>query len=159
MVKVTKYSICVIFILDNTLHGYAFDVTNVNLAKNEKTEYFTFELQTQEDNHDCVCYSPEKHQLFKNISQERAQNIGAETKRYRGDKNLTVNDYSSVKKRNLDFEERKVELCYLNISTIMNERPLYDILHVHGLLFNKSEEKSKLKDGKMLRIVEAKIKD
>ena len=41
----------------------------------------------------------------------------------------------------------------------MNECPLYDIVHVRGLLFNKSEEKLKLKNGKMLRIAEAKLKD
>ena len=40
----------------------------------------------------------------------------------------------------------------------MNECPLYDIVHVCGLLFNKSEEKSKLNNGQMLRIVEAKMK-
>ena len=84
---------------------------------------------------------------------------GAEIKRYRGDKNWTVNDYSSVKKRKLDFEERKVEISYLNISTITNECPLNDVLHVHELLFNKTDEKSKWKNEKMLRIVEAKIKD
>ena len=39
-------------------HGYVYDVTNVNLTRN-KTEYFTFKMQTQEDNHNCVCYSPE----------------------------------------------------------------------------------------------------
>ena len=57
-----------------------------------------------------MSFLPEKQQLLKNISQERAQNIGAVIKRYRGDKNLTINDYSSVKKQKLDFEERKVEL-------------------------------------------------
>ena len=57
-----------------------------------------------------MSFLPEKQQLLKNISQERAQNIGAEINRYRGDKNLTINDYSSVKKQKLDFEERKVEL-------------------------------------------------
>ena len=51
---------------------------------------------------------------------------------------------------NIDIEERKVELSYSDISTIMNECPLYDIVHVCGLLFNKSEAKSKLKNGQML---------
>lgn len=59
-----------------------------------------------------MSFLPEKQQLLKNISQERAQNIGAEINRYRGDKNLTINDYSSVKKQKLDFEERKVKLSY-----------------------------------------------
>ena len=76
---------------------------------------------------------------------------GAEIKRYRGDKNWTVNDYSSVKKRKLDFEERKVEISYLNISTITNECPLYDVLHVHELLFNKIDEKSKWKNAENCR--------
>ena len=59
-----------------------------------------------------MSFLPEKQQLLKNIWQERAQNIGAEINRYRGDKNLTINDYSSVKKQKLDFEERKVKLSY-----------------------------------------------
>ena len=47
LVKETKYSIYVLFILDNTLHGYGYyDVTNLHLVKNKKTEYFTFKLQT-----------------------------------------------------------------------------------------------------------------
>lgn len=37
-----------------------------------------------------------KHQLLKDISQEQAQNLGAEIKRYTGDKNLTINDYSRI---------------------------------------------------------------
>ena len=49
------------------------------------------------------------------------------------DKNLTINDYSSVKKQKLNFEERNVELSYSNISTIMNECPLYGTVHVSGL--------------------------
>ena len=84
---------------------------------------FTFKLQTQEDNHDCVYYSRKKYQLFKDISQERAQNMAAEIKKYRGDKNLTINGNSSIKKGKVDFEERKIELSYSDISTIMNECP------------------------------------
>ena len=104
-------------------------------------------------------YSRKKYQLFKDISQERAQNMAAEIKKYRGDKNLTINGNSSIKKGKVDFEERKIELSYSDISTIMNECPFYDTVHVRGLLFNKSEEKLKLKNGKMLRIVKVKIKD
>ena len=106
------------------------------LQKKKKIEYFIFKLQTQEDNHDCVCYSPEKHQLFKNILQEQSQNMGAEINRYRGEKNLTINYYNSVMTQKLqNFEERTVELSYSDISTIMNECPLYDTVHLHGLLF------------------------
>ena len=104
-------------------------------------------------------YSRKKYQLFKDISQERAQNMAAEIKKYRGDKNLTINGNSSIKKGKVDFEERKIELSYSDISTIMNECPFYDTVHVRGLLFNKSEEKLKLKNGKMLRIFKVKIKD
>ena len=34
--------------------------------------------------------------MLKDISQEQAQNLGAEIKRYTGDKNLTINDYSRI---------------------------------------------------------------
>ena len=78
-------------------------------------------------------YSRKKYQLFKDISQERAQNMAAEIKKYRGDKNLTINGNSSIKKGKVDFEERKIELSYSDISTIMNECPFYDTVHVRGL--------------------------
>ena len=42
-----------------------------------------------------------------------------------------------------------VELSYSDISTILNEYPLYDIVHVHELFLNEGEEKSKLKNGKI----------
>ena len=42
-----------------------------------------------------------------------------------------------------------VELSYPGISTILNEYPLYDIVHVHELFLNEGEEKLKLKNGKI----------
>ena len=104
MVKVTKYSIRVFFILGNS--------HKCKSCEKQENWIFYLKLQTQEDKYNCVSFLPEKQQLLKNISQERAQNIGAVIKRYRGDKNLTINDYSSVKKQKLDFEERKVKLSY-----------------------------------------------
>ena len=35
-----------------------YDVGNVNLAKNIKTKYFFFIIQTEEDFHNCVSFSP-----------------------------------------------------------------------------------------------------
>lgn len=70
-----------------------------------------------------------------------------------------IGDSSLVKKQKLEFEEKKVELSYSDITVIMNQCPLYDIVNVIGVFFNKSEEKSKLRNGKVLRIVKAKTKD
>ena len=66
--------------------------------------------------------------------QEQSQNMGTGINTYRGDKNLTINDYNFIKTQKFhNFEERTVELSYSDISTIMNECPLCDTVHL--LLF------------------------
>ena len=40
LVKETKYLICVFFILDISLYGYVYDITNVNLAKKENRIFY-----------------------------------------------------------------------------------------------------------------------
>ena len=45
---------------ENAIHGYACDVSKVNLGKNGKTKYFNFIIQIEEDVYNCVNFSPRK---------------------------------------------------------------------------------------------------
>ena len=38
------------FILEKTLLGYVYDITNVNTTKNKTTKYFNFNFQSEEEN-------------------------------------------------------------------------------------------------------------
>ena len=136
------------------------DVTNVNSAENKTTKYFNFNIQSEEENYKCVCFSPEKHRLFKGISNESTQKCGAEIKRFKLQDNsseLMITDYSAAKKRKIDFEPRTLQLQYTDITIIMNELALNQVIHIHAFLSNVSTEISKWKDGKFLKIVEAKL--
>ena len=96
------------------------DVTNGNTAKNKTTKYFNFNIQSEEENCKCVCFSPEKHRLFKEISNKSTQKCGAEIKRFMlqdDSSDLMITDYTAVKKRKLDFEPRTLQLQYIDITT------------------------------------------
>ena len=70
-----------------------------------------------------------------------------------------ITDYTAVKKKNLDFEPKTLQLQYTDITTIMNELALNQVIHIHAFLSNVSAEVTKWKDGKFLEIVEAKLFD
>ena len=92
------------FILEKTLLGYVYDATNANTAKNKTTKYFNFNIQSEEENYKCVCFSPEKHRLLKEISNESIQKRGVEIKRFKlqdDSSDLMATDYRAVKKENL----------------------------------------------------------
>ena len=81
-------------------------------------------------------YSPEKHQLFKDTLQEQAQNTCAEIERYWVDKNLTINDYSSVEKQNLILKrEMSNYLIQISAQSWMNVHYMALYMWV-GFLFN-----------------------
>ena len=60
---------------ENAIRRYVYDVSKVNLAKNRKTKYFNFVIQTEEDIHNCVSFSPKKRDLLVNISNESSQHL------------------------------------------------------------------------------------
>ena len=70
-----------------------------------------------------VWFSPEKHRLFKEISNESTQKCGAKIKRIKLQdfSSDLITHYTAVKKRKLDFEPRTLQLQYTDITTIMNE--------------------------------------
>ena len=94
----------------------------MNTAKNKTTKYFNFNIQSEEKKYKCVCFSLEKHRLFKEISNEPTQKCGTEIKRFKlqdDSSDLMITEYTVVKKRKLDFEPRTLQLQYTEITTIM----------------------------------------
>ena len=62
-------------------------------------------------------------------------------------------------KRKLKFESRVLNLDRTNISTIVNEIGLNEIINIEGVLFDLKEEKVKFNDGIKVRIRECKVTD
>ena len=100
---------CFYFIIEKQFFGYVYDVSNMNTTKNKTTKYFNFNIQSEEGNYKCVCFSPEKYQLFKEISNESIQKCGAEIKRFKlqdDSSDLMITAYTAVEKGKLDYESR-----------------------------------------------------
>ena len=101
------------FILEKTFLGCVYEVTNMNNAKNKTTKYFNFNIQLEEESYKCVCFSPEKHRLFKEVSNKFTQKCGAEIKRFNlqdYSSDLMITDYTAETKGKLDFEPTALQL-------------------------------------------------
>ena len=70
-----------------------------------------------------MCFSREKHQLFTDIDKDSA-NFGIEFKRFRSRDNkndITVNDFTSVKKTEVNFERKALQANNFWIDQMINE--------------------------------------
>ena len=122
-----------------------------------------------------VCFSPEKHALFNDISKDN-NNAGIETKRFRSSETneyVIINDFSSVKKTELDFEskilrEKKNRARFrkedfkrkpFTGQQVINECAIYDIVDKSGLVYNLQQETTSQKEGAPLRIRKGIMKD
>ena len=140
---------------ENEICSYVFDVSKVNLAKDIKTKYFHFIIQTEKDIHNCVSFSPEKRDLLVNISNAPSQHIDVETKKFKPSTesyDLQVTDFTKIKKRKLEFEPRLLSLNITKILTMISETGLNEIVHMEGVVFDLKEEKVKFKDGREIII-------
>ena len=136
---------------ENAICGYVYDFSKVNLAKDIKTKYFNFIVQTEKDIHNCVSFSPEKRDLLVNISNAPSQHIDVETKKFKPStesNDLQVTDFTKIKKRKLEFEPRLLNLNITKILTIINETGLNEIVHIEGVFFYLKDEKVKFKDAR-----------
>ena len=70
-----------------------------------------------------------------------------------------VTDFSSVKKTELNFGKTEMKASFSTVESIMNEHAIYDIINIHGLLYNFQDEETVTKDGKPLRIKKGMLKD
>ena len=125
------------------------------MSKDKKRRYFNFSIQNDDTLHRGVClFSPEKHRLFNDIINDSSHS-GIEIKRFRSSDNNTdiiVNDFSSVKKTELNFEKKTLQSKFFTIEQVIKECAIYDIADVTGLVYNLQTEAEHEKDGKPLHI-------
>ena len=132
------------------------------MAKNRKTNFFNFIIQTEEDIRNCVRFLPEKRDHLVYISNESSQHIRLEIKKFKHStesNDFQVTDFAKIKKRKLEFDSRLLNLNITKISTIINERGLNEIVHIEGVVLDLKEGKVKFKDGREIRIQECKVKN
>ena len=103
------------YYLDVFVSGYLSEVTPIKVSKDKKRRYFDFSIQNDDTLHRGVCFSTEKHRLFNGIIND-SSNSGIEIKRFRSSDNnsdIIVNDFSSLKKTELNFERKHCNQKFL----------------------------------------------
>ena len=111
--------------------------------------------------HRGVWFSPEKHELFSDISKDE-NNAGMEIKRFQSSENnkiIIVNDFSSDKKTEPNFERKGFQRKPVTVQQVINECAIYDIVDISGLVYNLQQETASQKEGEPLRIREGIMKD
>ena len=138
------------YYLDLPVSGYLSDVSPVKVSKDKERKYFNFSIENDDTLYWSVCYSAEKHRLF--ISDRT--HSGIEIKRFRFSYNIDiiVNDFSSVKKTELNFERKSLQLKIFAVKQVINECAIYDIVDLNGLAYNLQTETEPEKDRKTLGI-------
>ena len=104
--------------LDSSLSGYLSEVSPV-YKKYKKRKYFNFAIQNDNSMYRGVCFSPEKHALFNDISKDD-NNTGIKIKRFRSSENnedIIINDFSSVKKTSKFRKERFSEKTIYSLTS------------------------------------------
>ena len=145
--------------LDVSVSRYLSEVTLIKVPKDKKRRYFNFSIQNDDTLHQSVCFSPEKHRLFNDIINDSSHS-GIEIKRSGdNDNDIIVNNFSSVRKTELNFERKTLQSKFFTTEQVINECAIYDIVDVTGLVYNLQTEAEHEKDGKPLRIRKGMIKD
>ena len=124
------------------------------MSKDKKGRYFNFSIQNDDTLYRGVCFSLEKHQLF-NIIINDSSHFSIEIKRFRCSDNnndIIVNDFSSIKKSELNSERKTLQSKLFTIEQVINECAIYVIVDVTGLVYNLQTKAEHEKDGKPLRI-------
>ena len=130
-------------------------------VQRKEKKIFNFSIQNDDTLHRGVCFSPEKHRLLNDIRNDSSHS-GLEMKRFRSSDNnneIIVNDFSSVKKTELNFERKTLQSKFFTIEQVINECAIYDIVGETGFAYNLQTEAEHEKDGKPLRIRKGMIKD
>ena len=142
-----------IYYLDVSVPGYLSEVTPIKAFKDKK-RYFNFSKPNDNTLNRGVCFSLEKHRLFNDIINDSSHS-GIEIKRFGSSDNtsdIIVNNFSSIKKTEINFERKTSQSKIFTIKQGINECAIYDIVDVTGLLYNLQTEAEHEKDGKLLRI-------
>ena len=124
-----------IYYLHVSVSGYLSEVTPIKVSKDKKRRYFNFSIQDDDTIHCCVCFSREKHRLFNDIND--SSHFGIEIKRFHSSdysNDIIVNDFSSVKKTELNLERKTLQSKFCTVEQVINECVTYDIVDVTGLV-------------------------
>ena len=144
--------------LDSSLSEYLSEVSPVKLSKDKRRKYFNFAIQNDNSLYLGVCFSPEKHALFNDISKDD-DNTRIEIKRFRSSKNNEDIIVNSVKKTELNFERKDFQRKPFTVQQVINEFAIYDIVDISGLVYNLQQETTSQKEGALLRIRKGIMKD
>ena len=140
------------FFLDVSVSVYISDVSLIKVSQDKKNRYFNFLIQNDDTLHRGVCFSPEKHRLF-NGTKNYSPHSDIEIKRFRSSdnsKDIIINEFSSVKKTELNFERKTLQSKMFTIEQAINECAIYGIVDVTGLVYNWQTETEHEKNGKPL---------
>ena len=147
--------------LDSSLSEYLSEVSPAKLSKDKKRNYFTFAIQNDNSMYQGVCFSVEKHALFNDVSKD-VNSTGIKLKRFRSSENnedITNNDFSSVKKTEVNFERKDFQGKQFTVQQVINKCAIYDIVDISGLVYNLQQETTNQKEGAPLRIRKGIMKD
>ena len=134
------------YYLDVPVFGYLSELSPVKVSKYKKRRYFNFLIENDDPLHRGVCFSLEKHQLLNDIMNDSSHS-GIEIKLFRSSDNnndIIVNDLSSFKKTELNFERKTLQSRIFTIEQVINECVMYDIFDVTGLIYNLQTEAENL---------------
>ena len=113
--------------------GYVRNVSPVKQSKDRKRKFFDFQLETESKTERSVCFSAQKCNLVKAISDE---NSCCEIKKFRRSStdDIMIGEYSSVKKINPLFAKPQHTPQFTTISAILNECQLFQIVNCKGVI-------------------------
>ena len=66
----------------SSVSGYISNLTPCKQSRDGKKRYFNFTFQSETGENQGVCFSPEKHKLFRSIAEDQNENVGVELKKY-----------------------------------------------------------------------------
>ena len=72
---------------------------------------------------------------------------------------MIVNDFSSVKKTEVNFERKDFQRKPFTVQQLINECAICDIVDISGLVYNLQQETTNQKEGAPLRIRKGIMKD
>ena len=113
--------------------GYVRNVSPVKQSKDRKRNFFDFQLETESKTERSVCFSAQKFNLVKAISDE---NSCCEIKKFRRSDtdDIMIGEYSSVKKINPLFAKPQHTPQFTTILAILNECQLFQTVNCKGVI-------------------------
>ena len=113
-----------------SITGYVTDVSPVKIARSGKP-YFKMEIQTAQNMHDALCFSPSKRRLFNEMCVERRGCMIDNIKE--GKDVVFINDYSTVVPKELVFSQNQ-PVEYKSIDEVITGVQLDSKVNVRGVL-------------------------